>query len=344
MASGRDPKRPRSAWYKRKSYRIALAAAVAAAGIVTASLLVPAPSVWGPPQVLDRSGGGGLQSLSCASASFCAAFDGAGRLFLFDSGRWHETGTDLARGNQVPTDISCVAPDFCLVGSYSGDVLEFNGKSVRKVRIDRNESVDSISCASRAFCGAVAGPDAFIYDRGKWSRLTPVSRRGGASLATISCVAPSFCAIGGIATFQASSRTTGRLNFPGGPGPDQLACSSPESCVGITDLGRWFQLRQGAWRFMGDFPGADQTQGYTPKMLSCPTATRCFEAATSGVIYELNHGRWTSLGYLYRQSWARRLLEMIVPTPAVSISCPSLDFCEAVDGYGNAYAWSPAGR
>jgi len=90
---------------------------------------------------------------------------------------------------------------------------------------------------------------------------------------------------------------------------------------------------------MGNFPGGDQSQGYAPKMLSCPTPGRCFAAATSGVIYELNHGRWTSVGYLYRQSWARRLLEMIAPTPAFSISCPSPNFCAAVDGYGNAYIW-----
>lgn len=88
---------------------------------------------------------------------------------------------------------------------------------------------------------------------------------------------------------------------------------------------------------MGAFPAGDQSQGYTPKMLSCPTAGDCFEAATSGVMYELANGRWMRLGYLFRQSWAGRLLDVAFPTTAVSISCPSATFCASVDGDGNVY-------
>jgi len=109
--------------------------------------------------------GGGLQSLSCTSASFCATFDWSGRLFVFDGGHWYEALTNLVRGLQEPTDISCGARDFCLIAN--GDVVIFNGKSVRSVVVDKTASIDSISCVSRAFCGVVAGADAFIYDQGK---------------------------------------------------------------------------------------------------------------------------------------------------------------------------------
>lgn len=330
--------RTRRQWRKRRGLQVLAGVIGVIAVVVLVLSLVPAPTVWGSPLLVDQSNGGGLQSLSCASSSFCATFDWVGRLFVFDGHGWHRVNVDLVPGLAEPTDISCGAENFCMISNDAGDMFRYDGRSLTRTVLDaRGGAIESVSCTSATFCGAVGSQGAYIYNGKTWSTFSLRGEQG--TLDVISCVGRSYCAAGGasVATFDGRFWNLQKLPLAGGDEISQLSCATTASCVGISLNGDWVKSRFGSWRVMGAFGGGAQNQGLTPKMLSCPITSLCVAAATSGVLYELEGARWSRLGYLFRQSWARRLLEIIAPTPAVSLSCPTASVCVAVDGGGNSY-------
>ena len=325
--------------HKRTWARILVGCVGAIVAVVLVLALVPAPSIWGRPQPVDETNGGGLQSLSCSSASFCATFDWSGRLFTWDGVRWHQMKASLVQNLKEPLDVSCGATNFCLVGNDAGEMFRIDGTSVVKFTLDPSGGqLSSVSCASQSFCATVDGGAAYVLRAGKWSKYVVEEPADGGTLNTISCVGPSFCAAGGdngVATFDGHSWSFAQLPLTGADSVAQLSCSRVSVCVGITGDGNWLRYEHGSWRLMGGFGGGNQTQGYTPKMLCAPRcrlATRLLQAASC----QLHNNRWSRLGYLARESLGRRFLEGLSDS-AISISCPSPSFCAAVDGGGNAY-------
>ncbi len=300
--------------------------------------LVPAPTIWGSANRIDSSSGGGLQSVSCASISFCATFDYAGRLFVFNGHRWRQVDVNLLRKVAEPLDISCGAVERCMISNSAGDVFELRNSHLTRASLDsRGRGISAVSCSSATFCGAVGPLGAYIFDGTTWTAFSVDQAQG--TLESISCTGRSFCAAGGLgaAIFNGRSWTFQALALKDGDELSQLSCATKTTCVGISLHGDWVKYSNGFWQVMGEFGGGTQSQGFTPKMLSCPTTTVCFAAATSGVVYELDGAKWSRLGYLFRESLTRRLWEIIAPTPAVSLSCPKLNFCVASDGGGNVY-------
>lgn len=308
-----------------------------------ALLLIPSASIWGPPQRVSPARGGGLQSLSCSSSSFCATFDWAGHLYTYSDRKWSQSKLNLARNGDEPVDLSCGAAGFCMV-AYGDKILQINGGITSTFIAPADQGlIVSVSCSSASFCGAVGGGEAYVYQNGRWTQYSVEDPNNGGSLNTISCSGRSFCAAGGdngVATFNGLRWKFHRLALGSSGSFDsvtQLSCVNVLTCNGTTQDGNWLRMSAGSWFLEGSFGGGNQSQGFTPKMLSCPTISRCFLASTSGTIFELNKGHWSRLGYLSKDSIGRRLLEMSRPLKGVSISCPTVGSCLAVDGTGDAY-------
>jgi hypothetical protein len=81
------------------------------------------PSGWSEPVAVDPN----LESVSCASSSFCAAVDGLGDGITYDGGSWSQP-TPIA----PIIAVSCPSASFCVaVGDDSGEGLAvtYNGGS-----------------------------------------------------------------------------------------------------------------------------------------------------------------------------------------------------------------------
>ncbi len=129
----------------------------------------------------------GLESVSCPSASFCAAVDNMGYVVTYQSGAW-TTPLHLDSSSQGGlTAISCVSSTFCVAVSGIGRAVTYNGGSWSSpVGIDGAQPITSISCSSSAFCVAVdQGGDAVSYNGGSWSSPTVVDSSSAALTSVI---------------------------------------------------------------------------------------------------------------------------------------------------------------
>jgi hypothetical protein len=98
-------------------------------GIVGLLMLVgPSPALasngWSAPVSVDPVSFG--SSVSCASATFCAAVDYEGNALTFDGTSW-SAATSI---DALPlASVSCPSSSFCVAVDYSGNVVTFDGTS-----------------------------------------------------------------------------------------------------------------------------------------------------------------------------------------------------------------------
>jgi hypothetical protein len=134
-------------------------------------------------------------SLSCPSASFCAAVSMYGDAATFNGRAWSQP---VKIDTQQLLSVSCPSASFCVAGDTSGRALTFDGASW-SAPVAVSDNIASVSCPSRTFCAAVnSHGDAETFNGSGWSapsfigaRLPPGS--GGMSIVSISCPSASFC-------------------------------------------------------------------------------------------------------------------------------------------------------
>ncbi len=116
------------------------------------SLTVGAPDQpWTAPQVIDPAGG--LDSISCPSATFCMAADLHGNVLQWNGGTWSAAAQVIPGATDYtgdPTTVACSSPQFCMVLNGDGDYATYDRRALRQL---------------------IAGP-------GRSSRPAPPSRRG----------------------------------------------------------------------------------------------------------------------------------------------------------------------
>ena len=97
-----------------------------------------------------------VQSVACPSASVCAAVDSQGYETTYNGSTW-STATDIDVG-QALQGLSCASTSFCEASDTAGNVVNFNGTAWYVVQnVDAARSVGAISCPSATFCAAVDG-------------------------------------------------------------------------------------------------------------------------------------------------------------------------------------------
>ena len=136
-------------------------------------------SSWSLPDSIDAYAGE-MTSVSCPTASFCAAVDYGGNVLIYDGSSW-----------SPPDSIdSAVAPDLRLLPD--GDLLcrgrrgraTFSPTTAARGRrpssIDGENTLTSVSCPTASFCGAVDEVgNVLTYNGSSWSSPEDVDAANG---------------------------------------------------------------------------------------------------------------------------------------------------------------------
>jgi hypothetical protein len=83
---------------------------------------------WSPEQTVDPDGG--LDSISCPSASFCVAADRGGGVVTYDGSEWTAPDRVTAEATEYPgiaTTVSCPSTTFCMVLNSDGEYATYSG-------------------------------------------------------------------------------------------------------------------------------------------------------------------------------------------------------------------------
>jgi hypothetical protein len=226
----------------------------------------------GPRFYLD---GYGESAVSCASTTWCVA-DGWGALRVFQNGTWSQR----PGGDGPASAISCPSAALCLglIGNRGDDISAFTllrGTVSSATPIGFNPAV--LTCASTAFCLALAPGVTATYANGTWTSAD----RGDTDidLWSVSCPSASFClAVGSAAATSAPSATaatsaTAAPPAPSVPGP-------PGYALTYTD---------GTWLAPLPFSRALTS-------VSCATVTHCAAVDTGGDLRIDSNGSWHEVG------------------------------------------------
>ncbi len=208
---------------------------------------------WAAPVKLYGGRGGAavygtVESVSCASESFCMAVGAQVGSEVFDGSHWtaHAGATS---GTDGQGSVGCASSGFC-VNFHDGDANYWNGSAWRWT--PANSSVSSgavpgvtsfvygLSCLSAGFCAAadLNGPP-LIWNGRTW-RTTRV-RPGGGGFGSVSCTTTSFCAAGSqnghVATWNGVVWTIAPT--PALPAaPVLVSCRATRACLAVSADGR----------------------------------------------------------------------------------------------------------
>ncbi len=273
---------------------------------------------------------GVLDSVSCPTASFCAAVDGNGNALTagpagFGLARSRPQNIDPIAG--ILSSVSCTSATFCVAVDTNGYALTWDGRTWSQPTWSATSPVDrtggalsSVSCSDSASCTAVDGNGRVLtWDGTSWSAPRSIDPHGG-GLTGVSCPSGSFCAAvdadGGALTGHGSSWSGARSVDPGGGGLTGVSCSSASLCVAVDAAGRALTWDGRAWSTPRSVdPGGGGLTG-----VSCFSASFCAAVDSDGRVLTWDGTSWSA------------------PRPVdprggglTAVSCPALGYCVATD-------------
>jgi hypothetical protein len=295
-----------------------------------------------------------IESVSCASASLCAASgwqedeggEGGYRIATaYDGGRWHAprklTGPPGGGG------VSCAAGS-CLVLNGSEIVPYANGAwgHVRQLPPERAQSVKeaeegvnentvagtSIACATATSClltarGAHNEMFGLTYAGGLWSPLTTIGAEGHSAISCASSA--SFCVVV-TGLWKMSSDAIvyedGIWRAPtvlGGPARDfdSVSCTSPSFCIAVDVVGDADVYNGSVWS-----APSKVAPDIGLSSVSCASPSFCVAVGTDGsrgVAVTFDAGSWSAPVRVSDEG------------PLEAVSCPTTSFCVAGGTYGD---------
>ncbi len=184
---------------------------------------------WSAPREIDQAA---LRSVSCVSPSMCVAV-GEHDALIYRNGPW--TGPDPIYPEGGLWGVSCASSSFCAAvserltgvsGQNTGQALTYDG-SVWSAPIEIAHaqergpfSAGSVSCASAAFCVAIARFEGAvsIFEGSGWGAWVPLETNGDFS--SVSCPSRSFCMLGDEAGQVLAYSAPAAGEIPGHPGQE----------------------------------------------------------------------------------------------------------------------------
>lgn len=198
---------------------------------------------WSSSQAVAPAGGGPIVSISCVSATACAAVDGAGGVVVGnpEAGSWEEA---------VPPgsfdSVSCASASFCVaVGSGTPDLATGSptaagpGRSWKDAEhpIDK-EPITGVSCPSDSFCAAVDKTGNLLTSTtpsGAWG--SPVSIAGASALNAVSCAGESLCVAGAADGRLIAGPKSNADELASGSPIAGISCASASVCAAVGESG-----------------------------------------------------------------------------------------------------------
>jgi hypothetical protein len=256
-----------------------------AMGIVSASAaensLTGGVPTWGTPTLVDP---GDPVSVSCSSASFCAAVDARGNVVTYNGAGWShpaniEPPQDMGGGLN---SVSCPTSRFCIAIDGSGHVLTYDGTRWSRPRsIELPGNTDAVSCPTSSFCAAVDSDAVVTYDGAGWSKPSRIDA-SGSSLTSVSCPSSHFCAAvdasGYALIYQGSHWSDPRMIDPNGINLS-VSCSSSRFCGAVDFSGNLVTYNGTSW----NHPVMVDPTGYLHSV-SCPTSNFCAAVDAQGFV------------------------------------------------------------
>lgn len=243
---------------------------------------------WRPAQKIDPSPNWrtGLLTVSCVSATFCVAGDGAGNIFVYDGTKWSGPRSVTPAGL---TQVSCSASTFCGALDEDGHALFYDGSTWSEPKaIPGAYTPFFISCPSVGFCTALDTNEAFRRSAGRWAAAGSLSESepsGGSTTDTasaISCSGPHFCAalddFGDAFTWTGESAwSRHRFDNSLAASPDAVSCPTRVACTAVDANGFATSWNGTQWSPKQQI---DRHRGLND--VSCPTARFCLAVALGG--------------------------------------------------------------
>ena len=159
-------------------------------------------ATWSAPVPVEQVAQADAPSvLTCVRATWCATFDGLGRVLTYDGQRWSGP-VQVDPGGGGITDISCASPVFCAIVDADGDAAIYDGvRWSTPAPVADSSGLVAVSCPSTGLCFAIdaEGDEVFRYLGGRWgiaADLAVSTPQGGSepnTLSAISCGSARFC-------------------------------------------------------------------------------------------------------------------------------------------------------
>jgi hypothetical protein len=190
---------------------------------------------------------------------------------------------------------------------------------------------DSVSCPTVRFCIAVDARDtsAFLFNGSKWSSGPGINdpvQNTRTGMASVSCSSPGFCAAidngSNVFTFNGTSWSPARVIDPGNQ-LGTVSCPSASFCAAIDYGANVVTFNGAAW----SKPSAIDPGGYL-QAVSCASASFCVAIDRKGNALTFNGSTWSKP--VNADPNGLTMGEGGISWPVVS--CPTSDFCAAVDG------------
>ena len=245
------------------------------------------------------------------------------------------THLDHGQGGEDLTSVSCPSASFCMAVLGSGYAAVYDGTTWRRPTgpFSSAGEPDSVSCPTVSFCMAVDARDssAFLFSGSTWSsapRINDPDSNTLGGMASVSCSSPSFCAAvdngSNAFTFNGTSWSPATAIDPGNE-LSTVSCPSTGFCAAV-DYGQNVVTFNGtSW----SKPSAIDPGGYL-QAVSCASASFCVAIDRKGNALTFNGSTWSVPVNVDPNGLS--MGEGGVSWPVVS--CPTSDFCAAVDGAG----------
>ena len=332
------------------------------------------PLAWAPAVRIETHGPWssprGISAVACPSATFCAAVDGAGDVVISPDptggpGAWSTLTID-ARNTELMS-ISCPSSGFCAAVDDAGNVFTSTAPTARaiawtKAMIDSGLPLKGVSCPSASFCAAVDDAGSVLTSTdptggaGTWTKAVIAPPYDGVSLALLgpSCPSANFCAAvdwfgnvytssdptGGVRSWKVSEVDPWAVGMENYLGPVAISCPSASLCAFVDAAGNVATSSdpsggRPAWQ-IAKIATQPVSGGNTVEALgdiSCATVRFCATIVVGATGYGTLAVSTEPTGGA--GAWTRTAVDDGGSTSIQAISCPSANFCAAVDEVGN---------
>ena len=304
------------------SYLFAAGAGVAIVSLALGSGTAVAAS-WSAASTID--GTNNLTSISCPTASFCAAVDTTDHSVMHSGTTW---GAAVTADTSPLAGVSCTSAPFCMAVDTTGyAVTSTGGAWSARIHVESSSTAarTGVSCASPTFCVVVDGDgDASVYTG---STFTTHDVDGSLHLTSVSCPTTQFCAAvdstgHAITTSNGWTSWTAAATIDGTNNLTSVSCQSSSFCEAVDSTGHAVPYT-GTW---GSAATIDGTNNITS--VTCPVSGFC-EAVDS-----------TGHALSYTGSWGSATT-IDGSNNLTSVSCLTSGFCGAVDSTGHFLSYGP---
>jgi RHS repeat-associated protein len=287
--------------------------------------LAASVSGWSPKTNID--GTKTLYSISCPTATFCAATDNAGDVLTYNGTSWT---TDAIDGTNTVEGVSCPTASFCVAVDNDGNAIIWNGSWALSTGIDGTTAMWSVSCTSSTFCTAVDNAGSVLVYNGSWTKTTGVDTH---MFDRVSCASSSVCAAvdtdgrvvtttNGWSTYTTAKSIDGTIHI------GSISCPTTSFCAAVDNSGNVItgNPSTNTWVTAASIDGANLIESIT-----CTSASFCVAVDVDGNAMVYNPSVYGGSG------WAPA--ENVDVTTLRGPACVSPTFCVAVDHQGNVIAF-----